>query len=170
MLKSQIFAAEMMECDPAQMTLVAVTLQNEAPKGCHPKIWPTGYFKIDGVNQKGDPTTEYVSCHLFSPGSVNTQTESSTAQAIWKCENQRFNPDYPDVIPPKEECWLVPQAVEKLGISLASPMFTYEIMVGVPGHYNGVDQKAGDRLLTNHLYGEPDHEALIKNCSHIRFR
>lgn len=166
MLKSQQFVADMLECDPAQVTLIAVTQQNEAPKGYEPKMWPTAYFKIDNA----DSESKYVSCHLTDPGSLRTETTDSAAHALWKSENQRFNPDFPSVSPPLEELWLSPQAAEKMGISLTSPSFAYEIILGVDGHYNGFDMKAGERLLTCYQNpNSPDHDVLMKNCSHLRF-
>lgn len=165
MLKSQKFVADMLGCSPSEITLIAVTQHNQAPDGYRPAMSPTAYFKIDGANAE----SKFVSCHLFNPASIRTETTDSIAQALWKSENQRFNPDYPEVSPPLDEIWLAPQAIEKMGISLTSSLTNYEVLVGIPGRYNGIDREKGDHVVTSYIAGG-DHDILMKNASHIRFR
>lgn len=168
MLKSQEFVAKMLECDPNQLTLVAVTLQNEGSKGSQPKMSSFAYYMVD-KDIEGLVGGRFYVCDLFTPASIQKRTEHQAAKAIWRCENQRFNPDYPEVAPPKEEMWLAPRAAEEMGISLTSALINYEVIIGTPGHYNGADHQQGDRIVTSYIKGM-DHDIIMKNASHIRFR
>jgi len=168
MLNSQIFAARILECDPEQLTLVAVTHQNEAPVGYNPKMWSSAVFECNGIFDRFGDSVPCVSCHLTSPACLNELSIEEADLSFRKSENQRYNPNYPEIRPFIVESWFSVQASEELGISLTSPFFVYDVIVGNPGHYKGAYRESGERLLTSQAHMD-DHDVLMKNISHLRF-